>query len=137
MRGVLKVQRCVDYRALDFPAATVQPYGMRSAPEWVEVSGRGSIWSFAVPHPPLTPQFAALAPYAVVVVALEEDPTIRFVGNWSPTSMPDQFRGPGDTANRRAGTGSVRPPLTSEIRLPQWVRSDSTDAFRGPANQLE
>ena len=45
------------------------------------MSGNGTIWSFIVPHPPLLPPFDALAPYNVVVVALDEDPTIRMVGN--------------------------------------------------------
>ena len=33
------------------------------------------------PHPPLLPAFAELAPYNVVVVALDEDPALRLVGN--------------------------------------------------------
>ena len=45
------------------------------------MSGAGTIWSFVVPHPPLLPAYAELAPYNVIVVALDEDPTIRFVGN--------------------------------------------------------
>ena len=34
-----------------------------------------------VPHAPLLPAFNDLAPYNVIVVAIDEDPTIRFVGN--------------------------------------------------------
>ena len=34
-----------------------------------------------VPHPPLLPAYAEIAPYNVIVVALEEHPNIRFVGN--------------------------------------------------------
>ena len=34
-----------------------------------------------VAHPPLLPWFAERAPYNVIVVALDEDPTIRLVGN--------------------------------------------------------
>ena len=49
--------------------------------EWRRQSGRGRIWSFAVPHPPLLPAFVDEAPYVVVVVELEEDPGIRLVGN--------------------------------------------------------
>ena len=45
------------------------------------MSGRGTIWSFVVPHPPLLPDYAELAPYNVLVVALDEDPTLRLVGN--------------------------------------------------------
>jgi uncharacterized OB-fold protein len=39
------------------------------------------VWSYVVPHPPLLPGFTELAPYNVVVVELDEDPTVRVVGN--------------------------------------------------------
>jgi uncharacterized OB-fold protein len=45
------------------------------------MSGRATVWSFVVAHPPLLPAYAAVAPYNVVVVALDEDPTLRLVGN--------------------------------------------------------
>ena len=45
------------------------------------MSGRASVWSYVVPHPPLLPAFTPLAPYNVCVVALDEDPLIRLVGN--------------------------------------------------------
>lgn len=48
---------------------------------WVTTSGRGTIWSFIVAHPPLLPAYAELAPYNAIVVALDENPSIRFVGN--------------------------------------------------------
>jgi len=79
--GELRVQRCTDTGRLIFPPRPLSPHGSRRAPEWVAVSGRGTIWSFVVPHPPLLPDFERVAPYNVVVVALEEDPTIRMVGN--------------------------------------------------------
>ena len=39
------------------------------------------MWSYVIAHPPLVAPFAELAPYNVIVVALEEDPLIRMVGN--------------------------------------------------------
>ena len=48
---------------------------------WEVTSGRGRIWSFIVPHPPLLPAFAEVAPYNAIIVELEEDPLIRFAGN--------------------------------------------------------
>ena len=41
----------------------------------------GAIWSFIVPHPPLLPAYAEFAPYNAIIVELDEDPMIRFVGN--------------------------------------------------------
>ncbi|NBM20805.1 Zn-ribbon domain-containing OB-fold protein, partial [Streptomyces sp. GC420] len=49
--------------------------------EWRRMSGRGRIWSYVVPHPPLLPAYADLAPYNVVVVELAEEPRLRLVGN--------------------------------------------------------
>jgi uncharacterized protein len=80
-RHQLLVQRCPDTQRLIFPPRPLSPFGTRQPPEWVQVSGRGTIWSFVVPYPPLLPDFAAIAPYNVIVVALDEDPTIRMVGN--------------------------------------------------------
>jgi uncharacterized OB-fold protein len=78
--GVLRVQRCTETRRLLFPPVATSPWGARKEPEWITVSGRGRIWSFIVPHPPLFAQFAEAAPYVVVVVELEEDPNCRLIG---------------------------------------------------------
>lgn len=45
---------------------------------WRQVSGRASILSWAVPHPPVLPAFAPLLPFAVVLVELDEGP--RLIG---------------------------------------------------------
>lgn len=81
LRGELRVQRCPETGRLLFPPRPRSPFAPRATPEWVAVSGRGRVWSFAVPHPPLLPYFAERAPYPVVVVALDEDPRVRLVGN--------------------------------------------------------
>lgn len=79
--GRLVVQRCADTHRLIWPPRPMSPWGKRLVPEWFEVSGRGRIWSFCVPHPPLLPPFSDVAPYNVIVVELDEDPTVRMVGN--------------------------------------------------------
>ena len=79
--GELRVQQCPATGRLLFPPRARSPWAPHAEPRWVAVSGRGSIWSFAVPHPPLLEPFAELAPYNVVLVALEEDPRVRLVGN--------------------------------------------------------
>jgi len=45
---------------------------------WVRAAGTGAVWSFVVAHPPVLPAFAARAPYAVVVVELDEG--VRMIG---------------------------------------------------------
>ena len=53
----------------------------RSTSRGCRRAGAGRVWSFIVPHPPLLPAYAEVAPYNAIVVELDEDPTIRFVGN--------------------------------------------------------
>lgn len=80
-RGVLRMQQCAQTGRLIFPPRPLSPFAPRVQPVWTDVSGRGTIWSFVVPHPPLLPPFDALAPYNVILVALAEDPTVRLTGN--------------------------------------------------------
>ncbi|GAA2191060.1 Zn-ribbon domain-containing OB-fold protein [Streptomyces bangladeshensis] len=80
-RGELRVQRCADCGEPRFPPRPCCPHCQSFASAWWAVSGRGRVWSYVVPHPPLLPGYAELAPYNVVVVELEEAPRIRLVGN--------------------------------------------------------
>ncbi|GAA3060296.1 Zn-ribbon domain-containing OB-fold protein [Streptomyces glomeratus] len=80
-RGELRVQACADCGELRFPPRPCCPHCRSFASEWRKVSGKGRIWSYVVPHPPLLPAYAARAPYNVVVVELAEAPCIRLVGN--------------------------------------------------------
>lgn len=83
-RGALCLPRCPATGRLFFPPAARSPFAPRRTPGWSVVSGRARIWSFAVPHPPLLPPFDALAPYVVVLAALEEDARVRLVGALEP-----------------------------------------------------
>ena len=47
----------------------------------MRLSGRGSVASFVIVHPPVLPAFAASVPFAVALVELEEDARIRLLGN--------------------------------------------------------
>jgi len=121
-RGELRVQRCVDTGRLLFPPRLRSPWAGRRRPEWVAVSGRGTVWSFAVPHPPLLPRFSELAPYNVVLVALDEDPGIRLVGNLVP--HPGGGIGEIDASTITIGepVRVVFEAVTDAIHLPRWVR---------------
>jgi uncharacterized protein len=80
-QGELRVQACVDCGEPRFPPRPCCPHCQSFSTEWRAVSGRGRVWSYVVPHPPLLPDYAAQAPYNVIVVELEESPRIRLVGN--------------------------------------------------------
>ena len=79
--GELRVQTCADCGEARFPPRPCCPHCQSFANEWRRVSGRGRVWSYVVPHPPLLPEYAEQAPYPVVVVELEDAPRIRLVGN--------------------------------------------------------
>ena len=80
-KGQLLVQTCAACGALRMPPRPMCPECRSIESGWIPVSGKATIWSFIVPHPPLLPAFAEKAPYAVVTVALDEDPNLRMVGN--------------------------------------------------------
>jgi hypothetical protein len=80
-RHELLVQACGACGARRMPPRPMCPRCRSIAVTWVPTSGIGTIWSFIVPHPPLLPAYSELAPYNAIVVALDEDPAIRFVGN--------------------------------------------------------
>ncbi|MER7934053.1 OB-fold domain-containing protein [Streptomyces sp. NPDC048409] len=79
--GELRVQTCADCHEPRFPPRPCCPHCQSFASEWRPTSGRGRIWSYVVPHPPLLPDYAAQAPYNVVVVELADAPRVRLVGN--------------------------------------------------------
>jgi len=79
--GELRVQSCAACGRRRMPPRPMCPWCRSLDHTWAATSGRGTVWSFVVSHPPLLAAYAAEAPYNVVVVALDEDPSIRFVGN--------------------------------------------------------
>jgi uncharacterized OB-fold protein len=90
--------------------------------EWKPTSGRGSIWSFVVAHPPLLPAYAELAPYNVITVALDEDPRLRLVGNL--VASADGPINEIDPATIRIGE-PVRVVFqqVDDVFLPRWMRA--------------
>lgn len=79
--GELRIQACVSCGRLRFPPRPMCPRCRSTESEWRRMSGRGTVWSFVVAHPPLLSAYQALAPYNVVIVALDEDPLVRLAGN--------------------------------------------------------
>ena len=121
-RGELLVQACGACGTWRMPPRPMCPRCRSIDVTWVPTSGRGTVWSFVVPHPPLLPAYAELAPYNVIVVALEEAPTIRFVGNL--VTGPD---GPIDEIDPHSITIGepvevVFSPI-DDVTLPRWARA--------------
>jgi hypothetical protein len=119
--GELRVPRCSETGRLVFPPQPFSPFAPHAPLEWVTVSGRGAIWSFVVPHPPLLPAYAEVAPYNVIAVALDEDPRIRLIGNL--VAAAGGSIGEVDPASLRIGAAVrvVFDAISDEIHLPRWV----------------
>ena len=120
--GELRIQACTACGRLRFPPRPMCPWCQSTESEWKLMSGQGRIWSFVVPHPPLLPAFMPLAPYNVVVVELDEDPTIRLVGNL--LASPDGQINEVDPATIAIGepVRVVFQAAGEDIVLPRWVR---------------
>jgi hypothetical protein len=120
-RGELLVQVCARCGQWRFPPRPMCPRCQSLEFTWTPTSGRGRVWSFVVPHPPLLPAYAELAPYNVVVVALEENPTIRMVGN-----LVEDADGPINAVD--PATIEIGEPVrvvfarVEDVSLPRWVR---------------
>jgi uncharacterized OB-fold protein len=119
-RGELSVQacaacgqRCMPPRPMCFRCRSLEV-------RWEVLSGRGRIWSFVIAHPPLLPAYEKFAPYNVVVVECEDDPTIRFVGGLVKGSASLI----GDEDRERIAIGApVRVVFTERagVYLPNWI----------------
>ena len=85
------------------------------------MSGRGTVWSFIVPHPPLLPAYAEVAPYNVVVVASTR--TRRSASSATSSPSPTAPINEIDPATMQIGE-PVRVVFDTEvdgIRLPMWT----------------
>ncbi len=111
-RGELRMQRCTGCSRMRYYPRPMCPHCQSMQSDWVTVSGRGTIYSFVVCHPPVLPAFAEKTPYAVLVVELEEDSNLRMVGG-----LLDH---PVDEIEIGLPVEVAFEPLTDEITLPQW-----------------
>ena len=126
--GRLVMQQCAETGRLVFPPRAMSPWAPHAELRWAPVSGRGTIWSYVVPHPPLLPPFSDLAPYNVIVVALAEDSAIRLVGNLvareggaideiDPAAVPIG-----------APVRVVFEAVSDQVSLPRWVLDEGANS---------
>ena len=121
-RGELLVQACAACGLRRMPPRPMCPRCRSTNVRWERTSGQGRIWSFIVPHPPLLPAFGAVAPYNSIVVELDEDSGIRFVGNL--VASPDGAINEVDPSTIAIGQ-AVRVVFhrIEDVTLPRWVRA--------------
>ena len=120
-RGELRVQACASCGRRRMPPRPMCPYCQSIEVRWEPTSGRGRVWSFIVPHPPLLPAFAEVAPYNAIIVELEEDPLIRFAGNLVASAD-------GEINEIDPTTITIGEPVQvvfhriDDVSLPRWIR---------------
>ncbi|MEU2788130.1 OB-fold domain-containing protein [Streptomyces sp. NPDC007100] len=120
-RGELRVQGCAACGALRFPPRPCCPRCQSFEHRWRRMTGRGRIWSYVLPHPPLLPAYAAQAPYNAVVVELADAPDIRLVGNL--VAAPDAPLDSVDPARLRIGA-PVKVAFHEQapgVFVPRWL----------------
>jgi hypothetical protein len=120
--GELRIQACTGCGRLRHPPRPMCPWCQSTAHEWRRMSGRGRVWSFVNVHPPLLAAYGEHAPYNAIVVELDEDSTIRLVGNL--VSGPE-----GALEEIDADTIEIGEPvevcfqqIAEDVTLPRWRR---------------
>ena len=78
-RGELTLPRCDGCGRLVWYPAKACPYCSGTAFTWSAVSGRGTLYSWAVVRRAFLPAFEAMVPFVTALVALDEDPAVRLV----------------------------------------------------------
>jgi uncharacterized OB-fold protein len=79
--GELRIQACASCGRRRMPPRPMCPWCGSLDGRWDLMAGTGTVYSYAVPHPPLLPAYEARLPYAVLVVTLDDDHSIRLVGD--------------------------------------------------------
>jgi hypothetical protein len=78
-RRQLLLQRCGECRHVQFYPRLVCTACGASGPGWMPASGRGVVRSFSIVRRPVSPAYAAATPFALLLVELEEGPTMMSV----------------------------------------------------------
>lgn len=121
-RGELLVQACGSCGKRRMPPRPMCPACRSTEVRWERMSGRATVWSYVIPYPPLLPAYAEVAPYNVIVVALDDDPAIRFVGNI--VESPDAALDSVDPHSVRIGEKvAVVFAELGGVTLPRWIRA--------------
>jgi uncharacterized OB-fold protein len=115
--GALSLQACASCRAVQFPpedaCRSCGSFELAARPS----AGRGRVESVAVVHHAVHPLLRARVPYAVALVALDDAPHVRLLGNVLNRAHDEV--GIGDRV--RVAFEEVRDPESGDLlRIPQW-----------------
>jgi uncharacterized OB-fold protein len=85
----LKIQRCTETLKYVYPPDAVSPWTRRETLEYVEVSGRATLYSYAGLNQAFHAGFADDLPYVIALVELEEQPGLRMITNVVGTPLEE------------------------------------------------
>ena len=108
----LLIQKCRKCGALRHYPRVMCPKCSSWEVEWVEVSGKGKVYSWAITHQPFHPGFANDIPYASVIVELDEG--VRLMTNITNVKLEELYIG--------MPVEVVFEDVTNEISLPKFMR---------------
>jgi uncharacterized OB-fold protein len=109
----LTAQKCGSCGDLRFPALPICPSCWELGFDWVPVSQKGTIWSYAVFHRAFHPGFKDELPYVVGII--ENEDGVRYTG---------RILGPRDKMEVGAQVQAVFLDATDTFTLPQWRLSE-------------
>jgi len=115
----LRIQRCLACGTVQHPPTDVCRHCRSFEFDHVVARGAGTVESFTIVHHPVHPMLKAAVPYNVVVVALDDYPDVRIVGN--VTDVPPSELEVGLPVR---ATWSEIPPADDRVEtiyLPQWT----------------
>jgi uncharacterized OB-fold protein len=78
-RGALTIPRCDECGRFVWYPSVVCPTCGHDVLTWTDVSGRGTLFSWAVVERAFLPAFADAVPFVTALIALEEDSAVRVV----------------------------------------------------------
>ena len=84
----LVVQRCTGCQHLRLPPAPICPECRAAEADWLEVSGRGELYTYTIVHRAISPD--QQVPFVIAVVALEGADGVRIISNLVDVD-PDQL----------------------------------------------
>ena len=135
----LRLQKCDTCELLRYPPGTGCPWCGQPTFSWVQVEGRGTVYSYTEVRHAIQPAFSAYTPYLVLLVELDEQKgqpseheALRVLGNLvsadASMASPDVVKQAGIGSRVRIVFKDVAPGLA----VPLWTLDDAGQAGSEP-----
>ena len=126
--GVFMLQKCRETGLMWYPPSTGSPYSGGAKFDWVQIEGKGTLYTYAVVPHAIQPSFRDHTPYMIAIVELdaqsgapEAEDGIRVAGNL--VNADGELASPDDIA--RIGIGSrmkmVFRQMGDGFAMPMWT----------------